>query len=328
MYKTTDPAGLPVEIPNDIDEDFAYFSDRTLAAADDHYRNHGYVVLRGCTEPGACVEAMAAFSRAVKQYPGYLYRQTGCDAQLNKFNERGFLMNPILNVQDVPERIAPSFRQRSLSVICNDVVGRFLKHHFGEPAKIVQTMYFEGNSETWAHQDTYYLDSQKIGTMVAAWYALEDINPGAGRFFVYDKSHLIDVKKNGGDFDIAFNHDRYKQLIVDIIRDNNLVCKAPALRRGDVLLWNAKTIHGSLKTSQPQYARNSLTAHFIPQSHEFLQFQSIIKKLHLRDLNGWQIHHPKPLDEIKPKVILSLESRFPRAFATAKKVAIKTLLRN
>ena len=36
-------------------------------------------------------------------------------------------------------------------------------------------MYFEGNSATWEHQDTYYLDSEKVGCMIAGWIALENI---------------------------------------------------------------------------------------------------------------------------------------------------------
>jgi hypothetical protein len=47
------------------------------------------------------------------------------------------------------------------------------------PGKLVQSMYFEGNPATWAHQDTYYLDSEHTGAMTAAWFAVEDIKPGA-----------------------------------------------------------------------------------------------------------------------------------------------------
>src|SRR5262249_6961195 len=152
--------------------------------------------------------------------------------------------------------------------------------------KVVQSMYFEGNPTTWAHQDTYYLDSADIGRMTAAWIAVEDIKPGAGRFFVYPGSHKIDVARNGGDFDIAFNHDRYKQLVVDLIRRLKLRCHAPALRKGDVLFWAAKTIHGSLETRQPQHSRSSITAHMIPASTDFLQYQTRRRQLRLRVFDG------------------------------------------
>jgi ectoine hydroxylase-related dioxygenase (phytanoyl-CoA dioxygenase family) len=46
----------------------------------------------------------------------------------------------------------------------------------------------KGNPETWAHQDTYCLDAEELGRMTAAWIALEDSHPGAGRFYVYPGS--------------------------------------------------------------------------------------------------------------------------------------------
>jgi phytanoyl-CoA hydroxylase len=128
----------------------------------------------------------------------------------------------------------------------------------GEPGKLVQSMYFDGNPVTWPHQDAYYLDAEEIGRMTAAR------GHCAGRFFVYPKSHLIDMAKNGEDFDIAFHHDRYKELVKRVIREQGLVCRAPALSKGDILFWAAKTIHGSLRMAKPTRSRRFFTAHFIP----------------------------------------------------------------
>src|SRR2546430_17089029 len=92
-----------------------------------------------------------------------------------------------------------------MSVITHPSLHRRFEAILGEPGKIVQSMYFEGNPKTWAHQDTYYLDSMEIGGMAGAWIAVEDIHPGAGRFFVYSGSHVIEIRKNGGDFGNAFH---------------------------------------------------------------------------------------------------------------------------
>jgi phytanoyl-CoA hydroxylase len=198
---------------------------------------------------------------------------------------------------------------------------------FAEDGKLVQSMYFEGNSETWPHQDTYYLDSEAIGTMAACWYALEDIDAGAGRFFVLPGSHKIDMVKNGKNFDVAFNHSRYKELVKKIIIDKQLEFRAPFLRKGDILFWNAKLIHGSLRTSRPGFSRSSLTSHFIPASHRFLQFQSKIKPLKLRNYSGMEFHCPKAMDQLSNRVVMRVETTFPRAFQTVKKLAIKAMVR-
>ena len=326
MFPISTPSGEQIQIPASIDEDNPYFAPDQPNEAADYYNREGYVVIRGCAPAEACDAAREAFEKKIKRYPDYLYRQTGGNPEKNRFNDRSFVMNPILNVQDVPTASLGDFRVKALHTICNANTRNFLRYVFEEEPKLVQSMYFEGNSQTWPHQDTYYLDSEKIGTMVAAWYAVEDIQPGAGRFFVYPRSHLIDLGKNGGDFDVAFNHARYKKLIVDIIRDHKLECRAPALKKGDVLFWNARTIHGSLETRQPEFSRSSLTAHFIPLSHRFLQFQSRIKKLNNVEFEGWAVHQPKSLDRLGSRAVLFFETRFPKSFQRAKWLAVKMLV--
>jgi phytanoyl-CoA hydroxylase len=161
--------------------------------------------------------------------------------------------------------------------------------------------------------------------MTAAWFAVEDIKPGAGRFFVYPKSHLFDMAKNGGDFDVAFNHARYKELVRRVIEEQGFECRSPALNKGDVLFWNGKTIHGSLDTPELQFSRKSFTGHYIPKSHRFLQFQSRIKPLDLKPINGMDVHHPKDLASFKNRAILAVETNFPRSFLFAKRLMIKAV---
>jgi len=287
----------------------------------------GYVVVRKLVDPAACAGIREAFAHEVKSYEGFLYRQTTARAEWNRFNTLGHVMNPLLNLQDLePERFR-RLRQRSLKVFTAPAVTAALRQQFGEDPKLVQTMYFEGNSATWAHQDTYYLDSEHIGSMVAAWYALEDIHPGAGRFFVYPRSHLIDVRRNGGDFDVAFHHERYKSLIVELIRNNDLELRAPALEAGDVLFWAAKTIHGSLGTLQTQRTRQSLTAHYIPKSHRYLSLQSFYKPLRLHEHDGIQVHCPKNQALLRNRMTLLVESYLPGPFYLAKRLAVKAATR-
>jgi phytanoyl-CoA hydroxylase len=224
------------------------------------------------------------------------------------------MLNTILNVQSLDRRHFAGFRQAGLDLLTHGNMQRAISMILGEPGKLVQSMYFDGNPVTWPHQDTYYLD---------AWVATEDISPGAGRSFVYPKSHLIDMAKNGGDFDIAFHHERYKELVKQVIREQGLVCRAPALSKGDVLFWGAKTIHGSLRTTEPTRSRRSFTAHFIPDRSHFLQFQTRVKPLKTEEVNGMRVHHPKDLSKAANRVVFFVETHFPRTFQTTKRAAIK-----
>jgi len=326
MFAIPAPTGGAVSIPENAHVDRRYFT-RFDSAAKEYLAAEGYVVVRKLIDPALCAEVREAFALEVKNYKGFLYRQVTARAERNRFNALGHIMNPLLNVQDLDPGRFPRLRQQSLKVFTAPVVARALREQFGEDPKLVQTMYFEGNSATWAHQDTYYLDSEHIGSMVAAWFALEDIHPGAGRFFVYPRSHLIDVRKNGGDFDIAFHHERYKALIVEIIKRKGLALRAPALEAGDVLFWSAKTVHGSLGTLQTQRTRQSLTAHYIPKSHRFLSLQSRFKSLRLHEHNGIQVHCPKSQALLRNRMTLLVESYLPGPFYFAKRLAVKAATR-
>ena len=326
MFSIPAPTGQAALIPAAAHEDQQYF--RSLqGAAREYLAEEGYVVVRGLLDPGTCAGICQSFASEVKRYPGFLYRQASARAERNELNEHGHVMNPLLNLQDLDRNRFAGLRQRSLDAFTSGGIVTALRGLFGEDPKLVQSMYFEGNAATWAHQDTYYLDSERVGTMVAAWIALEDIHPGAGRFFVYPRSHRVDILKNGGDFDIAFHHDRYKSLIIDVIRRHGLELRAPALQCGDVLFWNSKTIHGSLRTQGTTRTRQSLTAHYIPESHRFLQLQSRIKPLSLSEHNGIQIHCPKDQGRLQNRMTLLVESRLPGPFYFAKRLAVKVATR-
>lgn len=321
------PHGATINIPETVADDFAYFRADQLDEIATYYKEQGYVVVRNLIPADLCDRCREAFQKEVKPYSSYLYRQATANPEKHVLTSHNYMLNSILNIQDLEQDKFPKFREYGMEVLTLGGVQNVLRKLFHDEAKLVQSMYFEGNPATWAHQDSYYLDSSELGRMVAGWFAVEDIQPGAGRFYVYPESHLIDIEKNGGDFDIAFHHNRYKKLIIDIINNHNLVCKAPALGKGDVLFWHGKTIHGSLPTTQPQYSRSSYTGHYIPKSTDFLQYQSKIKKLNLKEVNGMPVNFPKDQNVFRNRLILKLETTFPKTFQTVKKIAIKLVTR-
>jgi phytanoyl-CoA hydroxylase len=327
MHKILSPIGTEIEIPEVLSENGTAFALTELAGVKRYYEENGYVVVRGAIDSSVCDSVRDAFAETVKRYPGYIYRQATANPEKNKINEYGFVMNPILNLQSLSDTDFAPLKRLAVKAFASGAIKDINRALFAEDVKLVQSMYFEGNSETWPHQDTYYLDSENIGTMAACWYALEDIDAGAGRFFVVPGSHNIDMAKNGKNFDVAFNHGQYKELVKKIIADNQLEFRAPFLQKGDVLFWNAKTIHGSLRTTRPQFSRSSLTSHFIPASHRFLQFQSKIKALNIREFEGMAFHCPKDMDRFSSRVVMGVETTFPKTFQMTKKLAIKALVK-
>ncbi|HFA48648.1 MAG TPA: phytanoyl-CoA dioxygenase family protein [Bacteroidetes bacterium] len=324
FYNGTCPLGKPLKVPTTVNE----ATDKYLAleTADDikkYYDDNGYVVRRNLIPTDLCDQILRNFREEVKPYKGYIYRQASANPEKHKFTEHDYMLNSILNIQSVSSKDFPHFRPNGLGILTHKSVQDTMQILMGEAPKLMQSMYFEGNPATWAHQDCYYLDSEKDGAMIGMWLALEDIHPGGGRFYVYPTSHKIDIRKNGGDFDIAFHHDRYKALVKKIIKDFDLNCEAPMLKKGDVLFWGSKTIHGALDTFEPQHSRNSITGHFIPESTRFLSLQAFIRPTKLKKVNGINVFSPKDLDVAKNRAIMKVETTFPKAFQFVKKMAVK-----
>ena len=145
-------------------------------------------------------------------------------------------------------------------------------------------MYFEGNSATWEHQDTYYLDAEKLGGMSAAWVALEDISAKAGRFFICPGSHKNrDRKAKQGNEYCRQSFAAYIEKIVGIMKEQNMEIRAPLLEAGDVLFWHARTMHGSLKSEDAYVAFVNYNARYslipkIPSDCKlgYLKFQQMM----------------------------------------------------
>ena len=67
------------------------------------------------------------------------------------------------------------------------------------------------------------------------------------------------------------NADLYEKLIEEYVSDNSHRIVSPELKKGDVIFWNSKTVHGSFKTVNSAYSRKSFTCHFIPKELELVR---------------------------------------------------------
>ena len=322
--------GLKAEVPETNAEDSTprFDVDEDKESAVNYYKNNGYVIFSGCVSQESCNKLRDLWEKNIKSYKGKIYRQTTAKAEKNLFNEKRWIMNPILNLQSLNPNLFGDLRHAvENEVFSNLSICKALKSILSEKPKIVQSMYFEGNSATWEHQDSYYLDSEKIGVMTAGWLALEEIKAEAGRFFICPESHKIDLGRQNIENNIADNHDKYIKKVVSIIKSKNMPIKAPYMAAGDVLFWNSWTIHGSIDSQSKTFSRSSITMHAIPETHKFLQFHSRKIDVPTDDLGNSLIYRPKDQSKFKNKLVLAIESRFPGIFYWLKKQAIKSLVR-
>jgi phytanoyl-CoA hydroxylase len=324
------PNGLQVKVPESSSEDKTKkFDIEQFNEIKNYYESEGYVVIKNLISSEICDKARFYWESQVKPFKGFIYRQTGTKAEKHQFNSRGWVMNPILNIQSLNPKFFEEFRNHSVeNIFSNSKLKKIFEILLGDKPKIIQSMYFEGNSATWEHQDSYYLDSERIGSMSAAWIALEDIKAEAGRFFVCPKSHLIDLGRQNIKNNIADHHDKYIKQIVGKIKEQALEVRAPKLDKGDVLFWNSWTIHGSLNSEDKLNSRSSITCHAIANRDLLLQRHSRLININCDEINEVSIYRPKDQAKLVNKSIFFIESTFPKIFYFLKYKAVKFLIKH
>ena len=217
VFKTKN--GYKCEVPETDAEDLVpkFNINLDIHKAKKYYEENGFVVLKKVFKDKDCRYLINAWENEVKDFKGHLYRQATAKLERNIFNCRNWIMNPILNLQSLHSKKFPLLRYGFENIIAsNTFLANFVSLIINDKPMIVQSMYFEGNSVTWEHQDSYYLDDEIVGNMIAGWIALENINANAGRFFVCAKSHLDDVSEMTLENNIAEEQLQKYKLLVEV----------------------------------------------------------------------------------------------------------------
>ena len=120
-----------------------------------------------------------------------------------------------------------------------------------------QSMFFDKSTSTKLHKDTWYLDTYE-NTLVGVWIALEDISMDAGPFCLYSNTDTIVLDPKSLDYENIENNINFKNKFQNVKRFD--FCA----RKGDILIWNSKVLHGSLSNKNPEITRKSITSHYYP----------------------------------------------------------------
>ena len=320
-------SGIKVHVPENLNEDTSpRFKLYDKDQAKKYYDDNGYVIFENLIEKEHCDLIRHNWDKYVKKYKGKIYRQTGGKAEKNQFNEKNWIMNPVLNIQSLNTKKFKEFKIFIEKNIFNSLsLNSVLENFFKQKPKIIQSMYFEGNCATKEHQDSYFLDSDNIGALTAAWIALEEIKADAGRFYVINASHKIDFSHSKFYKDILSNHDEYIQDMISKSFSLGHKIKAPYLNKGDVLFWNSKTIHGSLDSQSTTNSRSSITLHGIPEKHKFLHWHKNFIETPVENLGNALIYRRKDQNLFKNRLIFFVETQFPKLFYWLKNNYIKII---
>jgi phytanoyl-CoA hydroxylase len=317
--------GLSCEVPDDYST--SAFDTDQLEEAVQFYHDYGYVVIKNVFAISDCEKLKQAWSEEIKKSDQPIYRQATAELEKNIFNDSNHVVNPILNLQSLNPKRFPRLRAYfEQIVLSNQVIGSISSKVYADNRKptVVQSMYFEGNSVTWEHQDSFYLDGGQIGSLMGVWIALESINELAGRFWVAPRTHRYDFSEPSAEVNVATGHSQYINLIRQRLTTNkgtNLV--APFLDEGDILLWNSLTVHGSLRTIDPSYSRNSITLHIIPGDNIFRRLRGKPTRLKIIPTShALNVFRPKDQAKYCNRLTYLCEKSLGRSFYALKKMAI------
>jgi phytanoyl-CoA hydroxylase len=256
------------------------------------YEEFGYVVVRKLLHSSLCDQVVTAFRDQAKPFSGPLLRQASARMGPHLFTTDGFMGNALLSIQDLVEPCFRLFRTRAIDIIAGIDTQEVLRKLLLDTPVLIESMYFESSlAGVPLHADGDYMDSNVSGTMIGAWFALEDIAPLAGRFVLVPHSHKLGQgtgnaaaayrefrarhAQTGATIDSDMKTNLKRRLdeaafLHRAISDNGLSLVAPALEKGDAVFWSAGLIHGSLPPESRGLSRNSLTAHYIANAHALM----------------------------------------------------------
>ncbi len=144
-------------------------------------------------------------------------------------------------------------------------------------ACVYTSLYFESGSEQPLHRDTPYFWTNPPYNYLGFWVALEDVHASNGMLTLIEKSHTIgepDIlklrqarffDKNCPSSDDQLFAD-YNVAVKKICDDNRLKSINLPMQKGDILIWNASTMHGGMPHIDKKISRKSIVFHLTPKN--------------------------------------------------------------
>lgn len=253
-----------------------------------YYENHGYVVVKKLLSYEQIDNFIKQYEK-IKHNKFFVYYSQSVHLPLRpRITPEGFIEESIERPSHL--KFFPGFSKAVLNCLIDRQISDVLGILSGSSShSLWLNMFFDKSPGTVEHQDHFYLDTNPPGNLIGVWYALEDIHPESGCFFVLPGSHkgaVISRQKSSSKKEsikaIVEEHDWMRKKIMNLIQENNYEYKALPLDKGDVLFWHPYTIHGAYDNNNPRFSRKSLTGHFYP-SH--LARQNVKSPLYKRSPN-------------------------------------------
>lgn len=149
---------------------------------------------------------------------------------------------------------------------CHPEVIKFLELIYKDEVSPCQTLCFMNGSQQALHQDGLYLTSFPSGYMCGVWIALEDVVEGAGQLSVVPGSHKMYRLYRNDIEEKTMTPARYEELVTsDLyaqIKEKGLEVKPYLPKKGQILIWHERLVHGGSPRTLLDQTRKSFVAHY------------------------------------------------------------------
>ena len=235
-----------------------------------YYATHGYVIVKRLLDYEKIDNFIQQYEK-IKRNKFFVYYSQSVHLPLRpRITPEGFIEQSMERPSHL--KFFPGFSKAVLNCLIDQKISDVLSILSGSSShSLWLNMFFDKSPGTVEHQDHFYLDTNPPGNLIGVWYALEDIHPESGCFFILPGSHrgqVINRQKssstNRSIKALVSEHDEMIKKIMNLIRENNYEYKAFPLDKGDVLFWHPYIIHGAYNNNNPQFSRKSFTGHFYP----------------------------------------------------------------
>jgi ectoine hydroxylase-related dioxygenase (phytanoyl-CoA dioxygenase family) len=149
--------------------------------------------------------------------------------------------------------------------VCHSAVVRSaLQELLGGDPIICASLNFERGSQQPYHFDTWYMPPPVDNMMIAASFALEDVDAENGPLTYYPGSHLMPPFRfsNGGLIMIDEEAPTCSLHVSNELQGRGLAPENFRGGKGDVFLWHAQLLHGGSAIQDLARTRNSMVVHY------------------------------------------------------------------
>jgi len=159
--------------------------------------------------------------------------------------------------------------EQALRLFLDPILHRYASLILSDTAVATQSLYFEYGSQQPLHRDSTVVPTPEFGRLVAAWIALEDIDPASGPLAYVPGSHRFPFY-DFGKKEYTYDPSRHTPAGVaaavkfydDELRRSGLASHEFLAKRGDVLVWHSALMHGGAHVSDETKTRKSFVIHY------------------------------------------------------------------